>query len=203
MAETNKTVIRSTPNKGKKMKPKEVIGRMYAAARSIGMKIDDFDAIVKKAGFLVTTRTLRNWERRILVPGVSGTHTRNVGRPKIFDDKMEHLIIGYTLSQIDIGSVVTPYDIRSFIKSKLNLTVCTRTVRNYMKRFDISLRLAKRAQGGLNVDLAQLGSIYRSWILEQRTKTVFPPELCCIGSIDCTYTRHTTSRIRSYSPKGW
>ena len=204
-------VIKKNQKKGKttqqcvlpSMTERVVIGKLYSSARLLGWKRDDISDMVKGAGYRVSLRTLTNWEKQIVNGDTPGSQRRNSGRIALLDDKMQRILVGHILKKNEEGEIVSRNSVKEFIFSEFGIKLTEKTVGNYLKKTGFSLRLAKRASGGLEVDLEKLGETYRSWLADIRSNDLIPTERCSLGSIDATYTRHTTSRIRSYSPRGW
>lgn len=188
----------------KDMTPQErvLVGRLYGAWERKGLKRADFLDLLLEAGYEIPTSTLFDWKTRAQTPASHTPNTQTVGRPSVLSPEESKIVIGYALLQNDAGNVVSLESIKTTISEKLKKAISTATVHRILGNAGFSSRLARSGCGGFTVDTMKLAEIYSSWVIARHSDGVFDRDRSQIASIDFTFTRHTTSRTRTYVPAG-
>ena len=63
-------------------------------------------------------------------------------------------------------------------------------------------RTAQRTVSMDSCGTGKMSDLYAKWLNKQRELWMIPSDLSLLGSIDFTYTKHITSKLKIYAPKG-
>ena len=182
---------------------REVIEKLAMAWKKHGWKIGDFHILLETGGFQVSTRTIRRWS----IEGRCNTSPTSqpvaLGRPRLLKDEQAEVVAGYFLDKNERGQPATVHDAIDFARESFGINMCITTARKLLDDCHLSSRAAKRATLSSANETGDLAKICSDWIRTQRNNGLFPANRGLFGSIDFTYTRHTTTTLRTFAVKGW
>ena len=166
------------------------------------MKTGDFQRFLEQSGVRVSRQSLNNWNHAILENTEPVKKYESVGRPGFLTETESRSLVGGVLEKNEQGLPVTAKTIVSMAKEDVGIAMSSNSAHSFLVRHGLSSRLAKRSSNGYKLKNSQLAIILSRWIRENRESGLLSHATCEIGSIDCTFTRHTTTRTRTFSVKG-
>ena len=181
---------------------KDFIARLREAWSGLGLKPGLFGELLEKAGMPVPERTLQRWSQSLRDRGSKPSAGMKRGRPSLLDEPSARILCGFCLSKNETNEILIPHTVVEFAKTYLGVTMSEDTALNFLHGSDFSVRKAKRVTSGKIPKPAELAKIVSDWIREQRKAGLFPDERHLLGSIDFTYTRHTTSAPTTFAQIG-
>jgi len=168
----------------------------------MGFKKGDFYTFLEKSGVPVSERTLERWTHAIQEAPLCSTPAPKRGRPPLIDSSEAEILSGYCLSLNEKHSVVTSSTVIDFARSFLGVEISRDTALRFLEDYGFSIRSAKRESSGVIPSDRDLAKVVSDWIREQRAAGLFERPFSKIGSVDFTYTRHTTTTLRTFVPRG-
>ena len=98
--------------------------------------------------------------------------------------------------------IVTLDTVLSFVQESFGVKLSKTTAREYLSESYLSSRVAQRVAPTASVGAHGLAKICSDWIRELRRGGIFPTSPGLLGSMDFTYTRHTTTTLHTIAAKG-
>ena len=157
---------------------------------------------METTGYHIPRRTLNHWISQKSELDGSSSPTLKLGRPRLVDEAGSVLLVGYCLTRIRNGKSVHLRTIQDFCRDHLGCEISSATASNLAADHELSSRIAQVSSTGICVDLNKMAQICSDWINAQRQVGLFSGIPLLIGSIDFTYTKHTTSRPTTFAIKG-
>jgi hypothetical protein len=181
---------------------RELICKLRGGWLELGWKSGDFELLLRTSGLHVPSRTLRHWTQCSQDPVPSCSSPVEMGRPRLLDQERASIVLGYCLSRIRSNAVVNLQHVVDFVHASFDIQMTSSTALNYLREFNLSSRVAQVKSQAKLLESDELSKVYSDWIREQRKADMIPSDLSLLGSIDFTYTKHTTTRVRTYTVKG-
>ena len=181
---------------------RRVISRLFSAWKELGWKPSQFDQLLETAGFPIPRSTLNRWSSTISETGVEPPRKKKMGRPSLLDEAGAEVVVGFCLSKILIGEAVHLQTVVDFCREFLSVNLSISTASNILRDTGFSLRVAQVSSSGICVDPRKLAEVCSDWINKQREAGLFSGNPLLVGSLDFTFTKHTTTRISTFAIKG-
>ena len=112
------------------------------------------------------------------------------------------MLVGHCLCQVSKGESVHLETVVDFCRTSLHVDISHPTASRILEQCGFSSRIDQVSSSGICVDPKKLAKICSDWIKEQRNAGLFSGIPLLLGSIDFTYTKHTTTRSSSFTIKG-
>jgi len=175
---------------------------LYEAWKQLGWKPSQFDQLLITAGFNVPRRTLNHWISAKPEPAMCSISSRKRGRQSLIDDTGSMVVVGHCISKIQKGESVHLQTVQEFCRDMLGVEISRTTALSIFTEQGFSSRIAKVSSSGINLDTAKLSKICSDWINKQRASGMLSDKPFLFGSMDFTFTKHTTTRPTTYTIKG-
>ena len=182
---------------------RNALGKLFAAWRRLEKPPREFFELVETAGYSIGQATLRSWRASVEKGTTPVGEYENAGRRALLSPEQKQALVGHVLEGNDKGEVATPADTVLYARNQFGVGISTATARRTLKENGLSLRVAKRAAGGLATDTEKLARICKKWLLKVRELGLIPDDPSLLGSVDFTFCRHTTGKVRTYGMTGW
>ena len=190
------------PAAGYSVDTRNTIGRLYAAWSKDGKKPRYFEDLLKKAGYRVNRPSLNNWRSAVVKGGDPVGRYKNCGRKSLLSTELHRVVVGSVLAENARGEVVSARSVAQLADDKVGVKMSEESARLLIRRSGFSSRLARRSTSGMETDIGKLGEMYSKWLREAHASGFLQLHPSKIGSIDFTFTRQTTTRWKTYAPRG-
>ena len=181
---------------------RQLISRLYGAWKGLGWKPGDFDLLLETAGFPIPRRTLNRWTSAAEETDDSSPPPQKRGRPALIDEAGAEVLVGYCISRVSSGQGVHLQTVVDFCRDYLDIGISLPTASSILAKYGFSSRIAQVSSSGICVEPTKLAKICSDWIKMQRKAGLFSGEPLLLGSIDFTFTKHTTTRQTSFALQG-
>jgi len=158
--------------------------------------------VAEETGYSIPSRTLSDWHRRAREGVVVAAGHKNCGRRSALCEEQGMALAGHVLAENDKNKVVTVNDAITFAGDVLGVKVSSTTVTRVLHQNSITNRISKTCTSGSVLTRGERVNICFKWLKAMRNSGNIPSDPSLLGSIDFTFTRHTTFRLRTLAAKG-
>ena len=201
-AETSIPLSSKYPTCSLDVSQRHVISMLYCAWKKLGWKPGQFDDLLETAGFPIPRATLNRWSSASQEPGASCSVVQKRGRPSCLDEAGAEVVVGYCLEKVLKGEAVHLQTVVDFCRDLLHAEITVSTASNILRDSGLSIRVAQVSSSGICVDPKKLAQECSDWINKQREAGILTADPLLIGSLDFTFTKHTTTRTTTFAIKG-
>ena len=181
---------------------RELIMELYSAWKQLSWKPADFDMLLETAGYHIPRRTLNRGVGAIGKTDDTTAGTEKRGRKQLFQPSQAEIVVGHAMSLVCSGKVVNPADLSVFAFEQFEIKPSQQTMVRLLCEYGFTGRTAQRMASMEACDTGEMADLYAKWLNKQRELGMIPTDLSLLGSIDFTHTKHTTSKLKTYAPKG-
>ena len=179
-----------------------IVSKLYSAWKQLGWKPSQFEHLLETAGFQIPRRTLNHWITTKPDSDDTTSPPRKQGRPRLLDEAGSDTLVGYCIQRIMCGESVHLQTVQDFCRDYLDCEISLSTASGILAERGFSSRIAQVSSSGICDDIRKMAQICSDWINEQRKTGMLSGDPLLIGSLDFSYTKHTTSRPTTFAIKG-
>ena len=178
------------------------ICRIYAAWRATGHKPADFEVVLVAAGYSIPRRTLNHWAHTITHPAKTPGPSRKRGRPAALQPEQADISIGHCLKLLEENKIVQLTTLREYVWDEFCVSLSPSMACRLFHEYGLGSRTVQLYSCGTGTKTSVLADTYANWIRTQRDAGFLTLPRSKIGSIDFTFTKHRTTRLKTYAVIG-